>query len=216
MEASLTVTLAAAAVSIGALHSLAPDHWIPIAAVGRARGWSIARTARVALLCGFGHVTVSVVLGLAALAAGVGAMRVVGDHVAAISGVLLVGFGLAYALWGLRRNLSGHLHGHHHDDYDHVHDPSRVSVWTLLAIYSADACVAVIPILFAAAPLPAASTVGIIAAYEVATVGTMVALVALARAGAGALRGRWMERWGDGAAGASIALTGVAVALLGW
>ena len=216
MDAELTTTLALAAVSIGALHALAPDHWIPIAAVGRARGWSVGRTARVALLCGFGHVTVSVLLGLAALATGAAAMRSLGDHAAALSGVLLVGFGVAYALWGLRRSVSGHLHGHHHDHYDHVHDPSRVSVWTLLAIYSADACVAVIPILFAAAPLPATSTVGIIAAYEIATIGTMVTLVALARAGAGALRGRWMERWGDGAAGASIALTGVAVALLGW
>jgi hypothetical protein len=216
MDASLAYTLAAAAVSIGALHSLAPDHWIPIAAVGRARGWSTGRTARVALLCGFGHVTVSVLLGLIALATGVATMRALGDHAASISGLLLVGFGVAYALWGIRRSLAGHLHGHHHDHYDHVHDASRASVGSLLAIYSADACVAVIPILFAAAPLPPLATVGIIVAYEIATVGTMVALVAVARAGAGALRGRWMERWGDGAAGASIALTGIAVALLGW
>jgi len=216
MDASLAYPLAAAAVSIGAIHALAPDHWIPIAAVGRARGWSTGRTARVALLCGFGHVTVSVLLGLIGLVTGVAAVRGLGDHGAAISGVLLVGFGVAYALWGLRRSAAQRLHGHHHDRYDHVHDPSAASVWTLLAIYSADACVAVIPILFAAAALPPAATVGIILAYEVATIGTMVGMVVLARAGAGALRGRWVDRWGDGMAGASIALTGIAVALLGW
>lgn len=213
---SVALTLAVAAVSIGALHSLAPDHWVPIAAVGRARGWSVGRTARVAALCGFGHVTVSVLLGLVGLAIGTRFVSSVGEHAVAISGVLLVGFGLGYAIWGLRRGVAGHLHGHHHDHYDHVHDAARITVWSLVAIYAADACVAVIAILFAAAPLGVARTVGIIVAYEVATIGTMVALVALARAGAGALQGRWVDRWGDGAAGASIVLTGVAVALLGW
>ena len=62
--------LAATAATVGALHSLAPDHWVPFAAVARARGWSAGRTARVTLLCGFGHVSASVVLGLLALVFG--------------------------------------------------------------------------------------------------------------------------------------------------
>jgi 1,4-dihydroxy-2-naphthoyl-CoA synthase len=37
-----------------------------------------------------------------------------------------------------------------------------------------------------------------------------------ARAGAGILRGRWVERYGDSAAGGLIAATGVVVALVGW
>jgi hypothetical protein len=212
----VTVALALAAVSVGALHSLAPDHWIPIAAVGRARGWSPRRTARVALLCGFGHVSVSVLLGLIALVTGEAAMRGLGERAAAVSGLLLIGFGVAYAVWGVRRAVAGHLHGHVHDHYDHVHDPSRTTVWTLFAIYCADPCVAVIPILFAAAPLPRLETAAIVVAYEAATIGTMVVLAVLARAGAGLFGGRWVERWADGAAGASIAATGVAVALLGW
>jgi hypothetical protein len=89
-------------------------------------------------------------------------------------------------------------------------------VWALFAIYCADACVALIPILFAAASLSVGETIAIIAIYEVATVGTMVAMVALARAGVGLLRGgRWTELWGDTTAGASIAATGIVVALLG-
>ena len=94
-------------------------------------------------------------------------------------------------------------------------DPGRLTAWTLFAVYCADPCVAVIPILFAAASLSVAETVLIVVLYEVATVATMVGLAALARAGAGLLRGRWTERWGDSAAGASIAVTGVAVILLG-
>lgn len=216
MTGGLATTLAVAAISIGALHSLAPDHWIPIAAVGRARGWSTARTARVVLACGFGHVTVSVILGLVALSVGRATMTAVGERLAAVSGALLVGFGVAYAIWGMRHALAHRLHGHHHQHYDHVHDPGRAGAWSLFAIYCADPCVALIPILFAAAPLPTSSTVAIVAAYEVATIASMVTMVTLARAGASLVRARWTEHWGDSAAGGSIALTGIVVALLGW
>jgi hypothetical protein len=208
--------LAIAAASVGALHSFAPDHWVPIAAVSRARGWSLRRTARIALLCGFGHVTVSVALGLVALVSGTAAIEAIGAQTGAVASLLLIGFGVAYALWGARHVIGAKLHGHSHHHYDHVHDPGARSVWTLFAIYCADPCVAVVPILFAAAPLARAATLGIVVVYEAATIGTMVVLAAVARAGAGAVRGAWVERWGDSAAGALIAVTGVAVALLGW
>jgi hypothetical protein len=74
----------------------------------------------------------------------------------------------------------------------------------------------VIPILFAAAPLSAAETVSIVAAYEIATVGAMVGLVAVAHSGAQVFKGKWIERYGDSAAGALIVATGVMVALLDW
>jgi len=216
MTGSLFVTLALAAASVGTLHALAPDHWVPIAAVSRARGWSQGRTARVALLCGFGHVTVSAVLGLLALASGVKALEALGARLASVAWVLMIGFGLAYALWGARHLIARRIHGHDHAHFDHVHDPSRMSTWTLLAIYSADPCVAVIAIMFAAAPLSIPATLAIVVLYELVTMGTMLGMVLLARAGAGVLRGRWLERYGDSAAGGMIVLTGIAVALLGW
>src|SRR5260370_40608635 len=67
--------LAAAAASVGALHSGAPDHWAPFAALARARGWSACRTARITLLGRFGHVTVSAARGLAALLLRMQALR---------------------------------------------------------------------------------------------------------------------------------------------
>ncbi|MGB8331307.1 MAG: hypothetical protein WCE62_14375, partial [Polyangiales bacterium] len=99
---------------------------------------------------------------------------------------------------------------------DHVHDPSRASIWSLFLIYCADPCIAVVPILFAAAPLSTAEQISIVVVYEVATVGTMVVLVALAHSGAKLFKGQWIERYGDGAAGALIAATGVMVAILDW
>ncbi|HEU0032574.1 MAG TPA: hypothetical protein VFQ53_18205 [Kofleriaceae bacterium] len=213
---SLLIALAVAAASVGALHALAPDHWVPIAAVSRARGWSIARTRRVALVCGFGHVTVSALLGVIALVSGRAVVETFGAHTSTVAAVAMIGFGVAYALWGARHLIMTRLHGHAHRHHDHVHDPSSATTWTLFAIYCADPCIAVVPIIFAAAPLSGLATIGIVVVYELATIATMVGLVVLARAGAGVLRGRWIERYGDSAAGGLIAVTGIAVAVLGW
>ena len=215
MSSPLLSTLAIAAGTIGCLHTLAPDHWLPIAAVSRARNWNQARTARVALLCGFGHVTVSAALGLIALFSGTAIVEAFGSHSASVAGVLLVGFGIAYALWGARHVIMRKLHGHSHEHYGHVHDASKTSTLALFLIYCADPCVAVIPIIFAAAPLSVPATVGIILLYEAATIATMVGLTVAARAGTSVIRGRWVDRYGDSAAGALIAVTGICVAVFG-
>lgn len=216
MNEGLFGALAATAVTVGALHSVAPDHWVPFAAVARARGWSAAQTARVTLLCGFGHVTVSVALGLLALVVGREVLEAFGSRMEAIAGVLLIAFGLAYGIWGLRRAAGEKLHGHSHAHYDHVHDPSRTTVLGLFVLFSLDPCVAVIPIMMAAAPLGAARVAALVVAYELATLTAMVALVLPARAGVNVLRARWLDRYGDAAAGAVIVGVGVLVAGLGW
>ncbi len=92
----------------------------------------------------------------------------------------------------------------------------RTTAWTLFLLFSADPCVAVIPILFAAAPLGAAPTAAIVLLYELATIGTMVLLVLPARAGAKTLSAAWLDRYGDAAAGSVIAAVGLVVAGLGW
>ncbi len=211
----LFAALAVVATSVGALHSLAPDHWAPFAAVGRARGWSPGRTARVTLLCGLGHGTVSVLLGLLGLVLGVQLLERVGERLEGVAGILLIGFGLAYAVWGLRHAAGRRLHGHTHAHYDHVHDPSRATIGSLFLLFCADPCVAVIPLLFAAAPLGPLRTLAVILLYEIAMLATMLALVLPARLAAGLLRARWLDRYADAAAGVSIAGLGVAVMALG-
>jgi vacuolar-type H+-ATPase subunit I/STV1 len=209
--------LAGTAAVVGALHSIAPDHWVPFIAVGRARGWSAARTAQVTLLCGFAHVTVSVILGLLALRLGQGMLEAFGAQLESVAGILLIGFGLAYGLWGLRRALAGKLHGHTHPHFDHVHDPSRATVAGLFLLFSVDPCVRLIPIILAAAPLGWAKLVALIVIYEVATLGSMVAIVITARSGAfKGLQAPWLDRYGDALAGGLIVATGLAVAALGW
>ena len=209
--------LAGTAAAVGALHSVAPDHWVPFIAVGRARRWSAARTAQVTLLCGFAHVSVSVILGLVALRLGQGMLEAFGTRLESVAGILLIGFGLAYGLWGLRRALAGRLHGHTHSHFDHVHDPSRATVAGLVLLFSVDPCVRLIPIILAAAPLGWARLMALIVIYDIATLGAMVAIVLVARSGAfRGLQGGWVDRYGDALAGGLIVVTGVTVAALGW
>jgi nickel/cobalt transporter (NicO) family protein len=216
VSSGLLGALAAAAVTVGALHSLAPDHWVPFAALARSRGWSAGRTLRVTLLCGFGHVTVSALLGLAGLLFGLRLAEALGRRMEGIAGLALIAFGVGYGLWGLRRAAGTRLHGHPHRHYDHVHDPSRTTAWTLFLLFSADPCVAVIPLLFAAAPLGPAPAAAIVLLYEAATLSAMVTLVLPAASGARLLRAAWVDRYGDAAAGGVIAVVGLAVARLGW
>jgi hypothetical protein len=67
----------------------------------------------------------------------------------------------------------------------------------------------------AAGPLGALRTVVVAVVYETATIAAMLALVLTAHLGASAARGRWIERWGDGAAGALVIAAGVASMVLG-
>jgi uncharacterized membrane protein len=208
------LALATAAVSVGALHAVAPDHWVPFAAIARAQGWSRRRTAFVTLACGSGHVGVSALLGFLALLFGRALVEVYGKKLEAAAGVLLVGFGLAYAVWGLRR-AAGRVHGHAHAHYDHVHDAPRATALSLFALATLDPCVAVMPILLAAAPLGTPAAIGIVLAYEAATLATMLAFVLAAAGAADHVHAPRLARYSDALAGALIAGTGLVVAGLG-
>ena len=60
---------------------------------------------------------------------------------------------LTYAYNVRYEQLAGGPHWSADDHYDHVHEPRTMTPVALFLLFSADPCVAVIPILFAAAPL---------------------------------------------------------------
>ena len=212
------VALVLAAVIVGSLHTMAPDHWMPFAALARSRGWTAKRAARTTVLCGFGHVTVSAALGVTSLFVGLAVIHAIGSHLEGQANYLLMAFGTVYMVWGMWRSfrrdphavIHPHKHAHGHHDHDH-----GLTEWSLFVLFSADPCVAVIPMIIAAAAAGWAAVVTVIVAYEVATISTMVVLVTTAHAGARAFRAPWIDRYGDMAAGALIVTTGVAMAALG-
>jgi nickel/cobalt exporter len=221
----MALTLVAAAASLGSVHTMAPDHWMPFAALARAEGWTARRTAAITAVCGLGHVSVSVLLGLVSVGLGLELLQIVGRRLESMAGFVLIAFGVVYGLWGLHRAVQarwhGHGHGHMHwhggSGHDHTHTHHvRLTPWMLFLVFCADPCVAVIPLMFAAAPLGWGTTLAVVASYEIATIATMVLLVLPARAAAATIRGMWIDRFGDALAGVVIAGVGLAVMSLGW
>lgn len=193
--------------TVGALHSLAPDHWLPFAALARARGWTPARTSRLAFFCAVGHVTVSALFGIVAVLVGREAVETFGTTLAALAPMLLIAFGCAYlllALWRISRRAM--LHSHTHGD---------PTAWGLFFLFCADPCIALIPMIIAASAKSWSAVTFVIAVYELATICAIVTLVRLAHAGARRLQFAWVDRYGDALAGALMIAVGAFVTFVG-
>ena len=212
--------IALTAAAVGALHSVAPDHWVPFAALARARRWPLGHTARITILCGLGHVTVSAILGVIALITGLKAVHAIGIRLEEHATLLLMAFGIVYMTWGLWRSFRRdplavlhHCHHHHargHNDHDH-----GLTEWSLFTLFSLDPCVAVIPMIVAASAGGWAAVGGVVLVYEAATIAAMIVLVGAAVAGVRTMRFAFLDRYGDALAGGLILTTGGVLAVLG-
>lgn len=49
---------------ISLLHALIPNHWLPVLAIGRKEGWSLAETTRITFIAGLSHVISTVAIGI--------------------------------------------------------------------------------------------------------------------------------------------------------
>jgi nickel/cobalt exporter len=231
------LVLLATAASIGLLHTLAgPDHYLPFVVMSRARSWSVSRTLLITLACGLGHVLSSVVLGVVGIAAGGVLVRLQwleslrGD----LAAWLLISFGFAYMIWGLRRAVRDrpHVHIHAHVDGDvhahvHSHDSAHghphdrgegrsLTPWVLFTVFVLGPCEPLIPILmYPAAKQSVRGLVLVTLTFGIATIATMIAIVWLGVKGVALIPLRSLERYSHALAGLAIAATGLAVAFLG-
>ncbi len=125
--------LAGTAASLGLVHTvIGPDHYLPFIVISRARNWTLRKTLFVSFLAGLGHILSSVVLGFVGIALGIAVAKFEGVESARgeIAAWLLIGFGLAYFIWGMRRAWKDkpHTHPHLHDHEDahiHPHGPDQ-------------------------------------------------------------------------------------------
>jgi hypothetical protein len=128
--------LIGAVAGVGVLHTIVPDHWVPITLIARQRGWSKAETARAALQAGSGHVLSTLLIGLVVWFAGIAVAARFGHVVETASSIALIAFGGWIAIWAWRELRTTHEHGHsrshdfkhlaahgHHDHHDHIHGP---------------------------------------------------------------------------------------------
>ena len=229
--------LAVSASAIAFVHTiLGPDHYLPFVAMAKARGWSTAKTLRVTLLCGVGHLAGSVLLGAVGIAFGLslsslGWLEGLRGNLAAW---MLIGFGLAYTAWGLRRAHRNrpHTHWHRHDGVMHVHEHRHheahahiheagaaggsLTPWLIFVIFVLGPCEPLIPLLMY--PAARESTLGVLivtGVFGVVTVLTMAMAVAVALLGLKTVKLSRLEPYGHALAGSTILACGLGIVLLG-
>jgi hypothetical protein len=218
--------VAAAAVGFG--HAVLPDHWVPLAVLGRARRYPMSRIARLSGLAGVAHVLVSIVLGAVIIVVGLQFRSTVQHAQDAIIGVILIATGVSFAVL----ELSGHGHHHHHDhhhDHDHRHDhghhgehllarpeQSQGRIRGLAAVMvpfgaAASPDLTILPVFLAATTAGFATAVGSLLIFAAVTIATIVGLTLAAARGGYQIRGQWLERWGNGVTAVVLVVIGLLV-----
>jgi FtsH-binding integral membrane protein len=207
--------LLAAAAGVGFGHAILPDHWVPLAVLGRTRRYPLARVARLSGLAGIAHVLVSIVLGAVVIAVGLQFRSAIESAQATIIGCVLIATGVGFAAF----ELSGHGHGHHHHhddhhhhhhDHDHDHDDhhhhdhaesqSRLSGLAAVMVpfgAAASPDLTILPVFLAATTAGVATAVGSLVIFAAVTIATIVGLTLAATRGGYEIRGQWLERWGN-------------------
>jgi ABC-type nickel/cobalt efflux system permease component RcnA len=235
MEGS-TLLLAGTAVTIGFVHTIVgPDHYLPFIVMGEARKWTIRKTMFITFLCGLGHVLSSVVVGFIGIAAGISLSKLefLEGFRGNIAAWLLIAFGLVYTLISLRNvyrrkqhvhthtHADGTAHEHRHDHFSghshiHLNDRKNLTPWILFLIFVLGPCEPLIPILmYPAAENNISGVILVSLLFSAVTIATMMAVVLAFRLGLSSINLKPLERWVNVIAGATIAVSGLAIQFLG-
>lgn len=202
--------LLAAAAGVGFGHAILPDHWVPLAVLGRTRRYPLTRVARLSGLAGVAHVLVSLVLGGIIVVIGLQFRSVVEHAQDTIVASLLIATGIGFIVL----QLSGRGHSHSHDHDDHGDDHSRAGgIAAIMVPFGAAASpdLTILPVFLAATTAGAATAVGSLVIFGAVTIVTIVGLTLLATFGGYQLPSEWLERWGNAITAAALVAIGVLV-----
>ncbi|MFH1889191.1 MAG: hypothetical protein ABH806_03790 [Candidatus Omnitrophota bacterium] len=199
--------------SVAFLHALAPDHWMPFAAIGKAQRWSKAKLLWITFISGVGHVGISIAFSVIGILLGFSLSKIKGIEGSRgeIALWLLIGFGLAYMVWGIKKAKQ---------DKNKVIDEKKlkaetVAVWTMFAVIILGPCEPLIPLAFLGYNYgwPGVITVSIV--FSVVTIIMMLAQSLLAFMGIQLIKSNIAERYSHAFAGLVIVLTGIFVLAVG-
>jgi nickel/cobalt exporter len=210
--------LLAAAAGVGFGHAILPDHWVPLAVLGRTRRYPLSRVARLSGLAGVAHVLVSIALGAVVIAVGLQFRSAIQSAQETIIGCILIATGLGFLVLEATGRGHSHAHGHdhghgheherddgdhhHHGSADHDHPPSGGRFQGLVAVMvpfgaAASPDLTILPVFLAATTAGVATAVGSLVIFAAVTIGTIVGLTLAATRGGYEIRGQWLELWGN-------------------
>jgi nickel/cobalt exporter len=236
MNSELGILLAAAA-TIGFVHTITgPDHYLPFTILAKARNWRTSKTLWITFWCGVGHVLGSVILGTLGISLGILVSKM--EWIESIRGELaawmLIGFGLLYGIWGLKRAMQQKPHGHEHIHEDgtlhrhtHIHsgshthlhplkDKQNLTPWILFLIFVFGPCEPLIPLLMVpAAKASFQALILVTAVFSGVTIATMLIVVRLTLLGIQWIHLKHAERFAHAIAGFTLLLSGLGIRFLG-
>lgn len=238
MNDQAIIILLFSALSIGFVHTLlGPDHYIPFIVLAKTRKWSITKSIVITALCGIGHVLSAVILGIIAISFGftLSKLNFIESFRGEMASWLLVGFGVAYFIWGMRAAIKNKKHSHFHahsdgivhthnhghcEEHAHVHTKNgskELTPWVLFIIFILGPCEPLIPIIMYPAIQKSVINVFLITlVFGLATLFVMLSSVLLSVYGAKKiLRFQLLERYGSALAGSIICSCGLAIKFFG-
>jgi len=215
--------LVGAAALVAILHSILPDHWVPLAVVARTQRWSFLRVGRVTFLASLGHVIASLALGGIIAAIGLRFQQAIDTQQGHIVGGVLILTGILFLIWGLVRG-GGHKHGeghshthgfgqqpkhdheeghpHNHEE-GHSHEQSQSKEQPLLKRLAeiavpfgvaASPDLTILPVVLAASAIGTAAVVSVLSVFAVVTIATFIGLTLLATLVGYQIKGDWLEK----------------------
>lgn len=220
-----TPALLAAAAGVGFGHAVLPDHWVPLAVLGRSRGYPLRRVARLSGMAGVAHVLVSLVLGAIIIAVGLQFRSMIESAQSVIIGALLIATGVGFML--LEVSGRGHIHDHDHDHAPEPvptgrraepmapgdpsaggHDQRRGEaepdrrlrgLAAVMVPFGAAASpdLTILPVFLAATAAGLVTALGTVVIFTAVTIGTITGLTLLACFGGYQLHGELLDRWGN-------------------
>lgn len=212
MQNSLFVLLASTFV-LAFLHALAPDHWMPFAVIGKANKWSKSKLLWITFISGIGHVGISVVFSVVGLLLGVSLSKLksLGGGHGEIGLWLLIGFGIAYTIWGIKKARDKKRS----QPYGEQLDAKTVAMWTTFAIVILGPCEILIPLIFLSYNYGYAGVMLVGIVFSAVTITMMLVQSFLAFVGMQWIKNDIIERYSHVFAGLVIVLTGIFVMLVG-
>ena len=196
--------LALSSALVGFVHSLAPGHWLPVVLMAKSRKWSDKQAALGAFVAALGHILVSVSLGVVSALLGRQLFEPYLHELEEKAGLILVVFGVVYAIYSRFQHKD--CHGHEH----HGPEPEKNEKAPYLFLFSLglSPCFAVLPVFIAAIGMGSATLMFVMLTFSLGVLAALMGGSMLVSKGLVKLDHPVFEHHGD-------VITGVGVALLG-
>jgi nickel/cobalt transporter (NicO) family protein len=222
MKDSVLTTIAVTGFTIAFFHAAIPTHWLPFVLTARVQHWNRSKTLLITAIAATGHACFTAALGLIVAWLGIALSARVGALFPWIAGGALIAFGLFY----LVRQLTGHTHTHLHfqpagHSHDHPHHPGEkrmsfsrsdlAAIASLLALLTFSPCEAFVPIYVSGIRYGWYGFALLTVILTVATIAGMIVFTALALTGIEQVKLRSFEKYEAGVMGVLLCAVGVLI-----